>query len=448
MGLNFHCFPTFYQIRLTSMKIDKILAREVLDSRGYPTVEVEIHSGGLWSRAIVPSGASTGEAEALEIRDGIKNRYLGKGVLKAVSHVREIIAPALLNRNFKSIEEVDQSLLKLDDTPNKSILGANAVLPVSMAFARLWSEKNHGSLFLGLAKANGSFGKILPVPFMNIFNGGKHANNGLAIQEFMIVPAGFSKFSEALRAGVEIFHALKGKLQQAGLSTGVGDEGGFASNISGENPHEKVLNFVMEAINETGYQAGKEVFLALDAAASEFSHGRVYLFEQEKYSSEDMIALYERWMGKFPILSIEDGLGEKDWEGWRKLTQVFGKSCQIVGDDLFVTNPKFLARGIQEKVANSILIKPNQIGTVSETLTTMKMAHEAGYTSITSHRSGETEDSFIADLSIGTDCGQIKTGSASRTDRMAKYNQILRIEEQLGKQGQYHGINLLQRWKK
>lgn len=435
--------------------IKKILSRQVLDSRGFPTVEVEMnidnprHPGELiTTRAIVPSGASTGEGEALELRDGDKKCFLGKGVLNAVANVREKIAPALLHRDFARQSLLDDALRDLDQTPNKAKLGANAILPVSMAFTRAQAEAQGRTLYSQIASIFGSNGVTLPVPLMNIVNGGKHADNGLAIQEFMIVPAGFNQFSDALRAGTEVFHRLKKILHDQNLSTGVGDEGGFAPVFSGAKPHEQALSAILQAIRDAGYTPGSDIYLALDCAASEFynSGNRTYHFEGQERTAEEMIKIYSQWVETYPILSIEDGLAEHDWEGWSKLTQELGKKIQLVGDDLFVTNPTYLKRGIEGKIANSILIKLNQIGTVSETLDTMKMALQAGYSFITSHRSGESEDTFIADLAVGTDCGQIKTGSASRTDRIAKYNQLIRIEEELGSRAKFAGLAAFQRF--
>jgi enolase len=431
------------------MKIIDCLAREVLDSRGYPTVEVELTSENFQARAIVPSGASTGEGEALELRDGDSKRFLGKGVLKAVQNVQKQIAPAIIGKEFVEQSILDSLLRKLDGTSNKSHFGANAILPVSMAYARLSAMENKKSLSQGIAQNFGTSGLTLPVPLMNIFNGGKHADNGIAIQEFMIIPAGFATFSESLRAGVEVFHQLKKNLSKKGLTTAVGDEGGFAPKLSAEaeagpGSHEKVMTMLLEAIEMAGYKAGSQIFLALDCAASEFlnkdkKENTEYWFEGSSRTSNEMIQTYEKWVSHYPILSIEDGLAEHDWEGWGTLTQKLGKKIQLVGDDLFVTNPEFLKKGIDLKVANSILIKLNQIGTVTETLDAMKMAHQAGYTTVVSHRSGESEDAFIADLAVGTDAGQIKTGSASRTDRTAKYNQLLRIESALGNRAKYPG---------
>jgi len=431
------------------MKITDCLAREVLDSRGYPTVEVELSSENYQARAIVPSGASTGEGEALELRDGDKKRYQGKGVLKAVHNVQKEIAPAIIGKEFVQQSILDGLLRKLDGTSNKSHFGANAILPVSMAYARLNALENKKTLSQSIAQNYGTSGLTLPVPLMNIFNGGKHADNGIAIQEFMIIPAGFHNFSDSLRAGVEVFHELKKILHKKGLTTAVGDEGGFAPKLSdeaeaGPGSHEKVLTLLLEAIDVAGYKAGSQIFLALDCAASEFLNkekttNTEYWFEGASRPSHEMIQIYEKWISHYPILSIEDGLAEHDWDGWSTLTQKLGKKIQIVGDDLFVTNPEFLKKGIDMKVANSILIKLNQIGTVTETLDAMKMAHGANYTTVISHRSGESEDAFIADLAVGTDAGQIKTGSASRTDRLAKYNQLLRIEQSLGARAKFLG---------
>lgn len=424
-------------------KIEKVHAREVLDSRGFPTVEVEVTINGIMGRAIVPSGASTGEGEALELRDGDKKRYHGKGVQKAVSHVNNEIAKSITGQSFSSQEALDAALLKLDGTKNKSKFGANAILGVSMAFMRAESLSTKTPTYKVISKIFGSEGVTLPVPLMNILNGGKHADNGLAIQEFMIAPVGFAKFSDALRAGSEVFHTLKKILHGKGLSTGVGDEGGFAPAVPGDHAHEQVLKLILQAISEAGYTAGKDIYLALDCAASEFldksSKEVTYDFEGMKKKSSEMISLYADWVSKYPIISIEDGLAEHDWAGWAELTKKLGSKIQLVGDDLFVTNIEFLDKGIKAGTANSILIKVNQIGTVTETLQAMKMAKNAQYTQVSSHRSGETEDTFIADLAVGTDCGQIKTGSLSRTDRIAKYNQLIRIEEELGLKARFAG---------
>lgn len=438
--------------------ITALKAREVLDSRGFPTVEVDLtlsvsNSASCVGRAIVPSGASTGEGEALELRDGDPKRYLGKGVLKAVSHVNEIMAPAFLGQavqigqatQIQTQAELDQFLLKLDGTSNKSHLGANALLAVSMAFMRASALVRQIPTYQLIAEVFGTQGNTLPVPLMNILNGGKHADNGLEIQEFMIVPVGFKKFSEALRAGVEVFHHLKKILHDQHLSIGVGDEGGFAPRFSGEYPHEQALKAILKAIEKAGYQVGRDIFLALDCAASEFTVESNYRFEGKVITNQDLVALYQKWTEQYPIISIEDGLSEQDWEGWSHLTQVLGKRVQLVGDDLFVTNPLYFKKGIEKKISNAILIKLNQIGTVTETLDAMHLASQAGYNAVTSHRSGETEDTFIAELAVGTDCGQIKTGSASRTDRIAKYNQLLRIEEALGQSARFAGFSPFER---
>jgi len=440
-------------LNLQPVQVNEVKAREILDSRGFPTVEVDLvvknpkHKGEIITvRGVVPSGASTGEGEALELRDGDQKRYLGKGVSLAVSNVNNVLASAVTGQTFANQKLFDQRLLEVDGTPNKSKCGANAILPLSMAFTRALAAVNDRSLFEMISSLSNNKGVRLPVPLMNILNGGKHADNGLAIQEFMIVPLGFSKFSEALQAGVQVFHHLKKILHSKGLSTGVGDEGGFAPQFSGEQIHEQVLNTVIEAISQAGYKAGKQIALALDCAASEFidkgsSKGQevTYLFEGKKQTSSAMVDLYSKWIERYPIVSIEDGLSEHDWAGWAQLTSQVGSRCQLVGDDLFVTNIEYLKKGIEQKSANAILIKLNQIGTVSETLETMKFASTNQFRSIVSHRSGETEDAFIADLAVGTDCGQIKTGSASRSDRLAKYNQLLRIQEQLGDRAIFAG---------
>ncbi len=433
-----------------NLKITSVHAREILDSRGFPTVEVDLTLAGgkiavAKGTALVPSGASTGEGEALELRDGDAKRYKGKGVQKAVANVNTVIAPALVGKTFASVEALDEALIAMDGTPMKSKLGANAILGVSMAYVRAVSVATETPTFRLLAEIYGSEGVTLPVPMMNILNGGKHADNGLAIQEFMIIPRGFPKYSEALRAGCEIFHTLKKILHDRGLSTGVGDEGGFAPAVPGANPHEEVLKLIMEAIRGAGFEPGKQVFLALDCAASEYlaktstKEKTLYAFEGQELTAAEMTAVYAGWVAKYPIVSIEDGLAEHDWAGWAELTKQLGSKIQLVGDDLFVTNISFLKQGIDKQIANSILIKVNQIGTVTETLRTMRMATNAKYAQVTSHRSGETEDTFIADLAVGTDCGQIKTGSLSRTDRIAKYNQLLRIEEMLGARARYAG---------
>ncbi|HCM39806.1 MAG: phosphopyruvate hydratase [Bdellovibrionales bacterium GWA1_52_35] len=436
-------------------KIRNVLAREVIDSRGFPTVEVELsiddpkHAGEtVTGRAIVPSGASTGEGEALELRDGDNKRYLGKGVLKAVANVRDKITPAILNREFTLQSHLDDMLREIDGTPNKTKLGANAILGVSMAYARAVAAAERLPTYKSIAKTCNSSGVTLPVPLMNILNGGKHADNGLAIQEFMIVPAGFNRFSDALRAGVEVFHRLKKILSTKGLSTAVGDEGGFAPIFSGASPHEQAITAIMQAIQDAGYKPGTDIFLALDCAASEFCENGTYNFEEKKCTAEDMVNIYTQWAKTYPIVSIEDGLAEHDWNGWKLFTDRAGKQLQIVGDDLFVTNPTFLKKGIDQKAGNAVLIKLNQIGTVTETLETMRMGAQAGFNSIVSHRSGETEDTFIAELVVGTDAGQIKTGSASRTDRIAKYNQLIRIEEELGSRAKFAGREIYKRFMK
>ncbi|MCC7442285.1 MAG: phosphopyruvate hydratase [Bdellovibrionales bacterium] len=436
-------------------KIRKLWAREILDSRGFPTVEAEVWIEDernpdrlVMGRAAVPSGASTGEGEALELRDGDAKRYLGKGVRKAVGHVRDQIAPALVGRAFSRQTLLDDGLMALDGTENKSKLGANAILAVSMAFARARAAAAGVPLYRSIAELMGSQGQTLPVPLMNVVNGGAHADNGLNLQEFMLVPLKFDRFSEALRAGTEVFHHLKKILKSRGLSTAVGDEGGFAPRFEGAQPHEQALNALTQAISDAGYKPGRDIFLALDCAASEFAERApgsetqfVYKFEDRRLSAGEMAKVYAQWADTYPIVSIEDGLAEHDWAGWRELTDLMGRKCQLVGDDLFVTNPKFLQKGITGGVAISILIKLNQIGSVTETLETMRLAAQSSYSAIASHRSGETEDTFIADLAVGTDCGQIKTGSASRTDRIAKYNQLLRIEEELGEKARYSAFS-------
>ena len=416
--------------------INDVYAREIMDSRGNPTVEVEVYlEDGTMGRAAVPSGASTGAHEAVELRDGDKSRYLGKGVLKAVENVNEIIAPALIGMDALDQVGVDMVMLDLDGTKNKSKLGANAILGVSMAVARAAAE----SLGLPLYNYLGGFnGRTLPVPMMNILNGGKHADNTEDIQEFMIMPAGAESFKEALRAGSEIFHSLKKVLASKGLSTAVGDEGGFAPNLK---TNEEAIVTILEAIKAAGYEPGKDVFLALDVASTEMYKDGKYHFEGEGVvkTTEEMIAFYEELLSKYPIISIEDGLAEDDWEGWKALTERLGGKVQLVGDDLFVTNTERLARGIENKTGNSILVKVNQIGTLTETFEAIEMAKRAGYTAVISHRSGETEDSTIADIAVATNAGQIKTGAPSRTDRVAKYNQLLRIEDELGDTARYAG---------
>lgn len=422
-------------------EIRSITAREILDSRGNPTVEVEVllEDGG-FGRAAVPSGASTGEYEALELRDGDKKRYLGKGVLKAVANVNEQIAPALLEADATDQCAIDNMLLELDGTETKSKLGANAILGVSLAVARAAADAVGLPLYQYLGGVNA---KTLPVPMMNILNGGAHADNTVDFQEFMIVPAGFETFREAIRCGAEVFHSLKKLLKDKGLSTAVGDEGGFAPNIS---TAEEVLDFMMQAIEAAGYKPGKQVAFALDAASSEFydKQKKKYVWKKsskEELSGDDIVSYYEKLCAQYPLVSIEDGCDENDWETWKKLTDRLGNRVQLVGDDLFVTNTKRLKDGIQKGIANSILVKVNQIGSLTETLDAVQMAQRAKFTAVLSHRSGETEDSTIADIAVATNCGQIKTGSASRSDRMAKYNQLLRIEEALRKQACYPGFD-------
>jgi enolase len=418
-------------------RIEQIHAREILDSRGNPTVEAEVVlKGGARGRAAVPSGASTGEHEAVELRDGDPKRYGGRGVLKAVQNVNEVIARELKGKNALDQAAIDRALIELDGTPNKSNLGANALLAVSLATAR--AAANYQKLplyrYLGGADAN-----TLPVPMMNIINGGAHADNNVDFQEFMIVPVGAERFSEALRMGAEIFHALKSVLKKKGYATGVGDEGGFAPNLKS---NEEAIETILEAIAQAGYLAGDDVLLALDPAASEFYDGEFYVFkksDQRKLSSDQMVSFWESWAKQYPIISIEDGMAEYDWDGWKTLTDAVGQRVQLVGDDLFVTNTSFLRKGIERGVANSILIKVNQIGTLTETLECIELAKTNQYTTVISHRSGETEDAFIADLAVATNAGQIKTGSLSRSDRIAKYNQLLRIEEELGAAGRYPG---------
>ena len=417
--------------------IEHSLAREILDSRGNPTVEAEVTlTGGEVGRAAVPSGASTGEHEAVELRDGNKKRYGGKGVLKAVRNVNEIIAPAIEGLDALDQAELDQILIDLDGTQTKSKLGANALLAVSLANARAAAAYMEVPLYKYLGGPNA---RTLPVPMMNIINGGAHADNNVDFQEFMIVPVGAPSFSEALRMGAEVFHELKSVLKKKGYATSVGDEGGFAPNL---RSNEEAIETILESITKAGYTPGSDCLLALDPAASEFYEGKAYVFkksDQRKLSSEEMVAFWKAWCGQYPIVSIEDGMAENDWAGWKLLTDEIGGSVQLVGDDLFVTNTLFLQKGIDLGVANSILIKVNQIGTLTETLDCIELAKKSGRTAIISHRSGETEDPFIADLAVATNAGQIKTGSLSRTDRTAKYNQLLRIEEDLRGAARYPG---------
>ena len=419
------------------MNIETVHAREILDSRGNPTVEVEVQlEDGALGRAAVPSGASTGSHEAVELRDGEPGRFGGKGVLQAVRHVNETIRPALIGMMAHDQPALDAALIALDGTPNKGKLGANAILGTSLACAKAAAESHGLSLF---RYVGGVSARTLPVPLMNIINGGQHADNNVDFQEFMVVPYGAESFREGLRMGVETFHALRAVLKEKGLNTNVGDEGGFAPDLA---THAEALELIMRAIEQAGYKPGEQVGIALDTAASEFHKDGTYTLAAEsppRKSAEELIAFYDELAGKYPIVSIEDGLDEDDWEGWVRQSQVLGGKMQLVGDDLFVTNTERLGRGIAEGVANSILIKVNQIGTLSETLATVEMARAAGYTSIISHRSGETEDATIADIAVATNAGQIKTGSASRSDRMAKYNQLLRIEEELGEQAVYPG---------
>lgn len=414
--------------------IVNIIGREVLDSRGNPTVEAEvILASGAVGIACSPSGASTGSREALELRDGDKARYLGKGVLKAVSNINDVIKPKLLGQEASEQSKIDQLMLDLDGTENKENLGANSILAVSLAVAKAAAIDNNLSLYEHMGT-----GTMLPVPMMNIINGGEHADNNVDIQEFMVLPVGVPSFSEALRCGAEIFHALKAVLKAKGLNTAVGDEGGFAPNL-GSN--EEAIQAIAEAVENAGYKLGEEVFLGLDVASSEFyKNGKYELAgEGKSLTSEEFACYLEDWVNRYPIISIEDGMDESDWDGWKILTEKLGKRIQLVGDDLFVTNTKILSEGIEKNIANSILIKVNQIGTLTETLAAIKMAHDAGYTVVASHRSGETEDTTIADLAVATNAGQIKTGSLCRSDRVAKYNQLLRIEEKLGDKASYPG---------
>lgn len=415
-----------------------LFAREILDSRGNPTIEVDVTlESGVTGRAAIPSGASTGEREAVELRDGDKMRYNGKGVLKAVENVNSTIAEEVIG--FDALDQVgiDELLINLDGTENKSKLGANAILGVSLAVAKAAANYLGIPLYRYIGGVNA---RVLPVPMMNILNGGKHADNNVDIQEFMIVPVQAETFAEALRMGTEVFHALKSVLHKKGYNTAVGDEGGFAPNLKS---NDEAVEVILESIEKAKYKAGKEIFLAIDAAASEFYEKGKYVFkksDKSSKSSEQMIKFYEKWVKQFPIISIEDGLAENDWKGWKMMTEALGDKIQIVGDDIFVTNTEILAKGIDEGVANSILIKVNQIGTLTETLNCIEMAKRAGYTCVISHRSGETEDTTIADLAVATNVGQIKTGSASRTDRIAKYNQLIRIEEELDISGYFAGL--------
>ena len=424
------------------LEITGVVAREILDSRGNPTVEVDVEIDETFvGTAAVPSGASTGEHEALELRDGDERRYLGKGVSKAVENIAAQIAPEVLGRDALDQHAIDRAMIELDGTPSKSALGANAILGVSMAVARAAAAALEIPLYRYLGGAQAC---VLPLPLMNIFNGGAHADNGLEIQEFMIVPHGFDSFREALRAGVEVFHTLKKVLKSRGLATTVGDEGGFAPALDG---NEAALAVVLEAIEKAGYRPGEQIALALDCAASEFYDraAKRYTFDRRSVSPDELVGIYTSWAAKYPLVSIEDGCAEDDWDTWKKLTDALGDKVQLVGDDLFVTNVTRLSRGIEAGIANSILVKVNQIGTVSETLDAIRLGAEHGYSSIISHRSGETSDTFIADLAVATGAGQIKTGSASRSDRVEKYNQLLRIEEQLGSAARFAGKSRLAR---
>lgn len=428
--------------------IADVYAREVLDSRGNPTIEVEVYTeSGAYGRAMVPSGASTGEHEAVELRDGDKKRYLGKGVLKAVENVNEVIAPEIIGLDVTQQGYIDQLMIDLDGTPNKAKLGANAILGVSMAVARAAADFSGLPLYLYLGGFNA---KELPVPMMNIINGGSHADNNVDFQEFMIMPVGFETFSEALRCGAEVFHSLKKVLSSKGYNTAVGDEGGFAPNLKS---NEEAVTVILEAIEVAGYKPGSQVKLAMDVASSEFYNKQTgkYVLAGEggkELTSKELVAFYKDLVTKYPIVSIEDGLDENDWDGWKMMTDELGSLVQLVGDDFFVTNTERLSKGIEKGIANSILIKVNQIGTLTETFNAVEMAKRAGYTSVLSHRSGETEDSTIADIAVATNCGQIKTGSLSRTDRIAKYNQLLRIEDELGTTAVFRGAKTFYNLKK
>jgi phosphopyruvate hydratase len=419
--------------------ITDVYAREVLDSRGNPTIEVEVYTeSGAYGRAMVPSGASTGEHEAVELRDGDKKRYLGKGVLKAVDNVNELIAPEVIGLDCTQQSLIDQLMIELDGTPNKAKLGANAILGVSMAVARAAADYSGLPLYVYLGGFNA---RELPVPMMNIINGGSHADNNVDFQEFMIMPVGFKSFSDSLRCGVEVFHSLKKVLSSKGYNTAVGDEGGFAPNLKS---NEEAIQVILEAIGAAGYTAGTQVQIAMDVASSEFynKETKKYVLAGEggkEFTAQELVGFYKELVNKYPIVSIEDGLDENDWDGWKYLTKELGQKVQLVGDDLLVTNTKRLAKAIDQGIANSILVKVNQIGTLTETFEAVEMAKRAGYTAVLSHRSGETEDSTIADIAVATNCGQIKTGSLSRTDRIAKYNQLLRIEDELGTTAVYSG---------
>jgi enolase len=417
-------------------KIKKIKAREILDSRGNPTVEVDVVlDNGLMGRAAVPSGASTGTREAVELRDGDKKRYLGKGVLRAVENVNKIIAPELIGKDPKKQKEIDYLMIKLDGTDNKAKLGANAILGVSLAVAKAAAQDEGVSIYKYLG---GKDANRLPIPFLNILNGGKHADNNVDIQEFMIAPIGAPSFREALRYAAEVYHTLKGILTSKGLSTSVGDEGGFAPNLS---RNEEAIEVIIAAIEKAGYKPGKDIAIVLDPAASEFYQDGKYLLkaDNKSLSSQELVDYYAGLVSKYPIISIEDGLAENDWNGWKILTKELGNKIQLVGDDIFVTNPKILAEGIKQGIANAVLIKLNQIGTITETLETISLAKKASYACMFSHRSGETEDSFLADITVATNAGQLKTGAPARSERLAKYNQLLRIEEELGDKATFTG---------
>jgi enolase len=430
-------------VRSAMTEIVAIHAREILDSRGNPTVEAEVLlDGGAIGRAAVPSGASTGEREAVELRDGDKEHYLGKGVLQAVENVETSLAPELKGMDAANQRLLDQTMIAMDGSPNKGRLGANAILAVSMACSRAAANALNIPLYRYLGGVNAS---VLPVPMMNILNGGAHADNNVDFQEFMVMPAGAQSFSDALRWGVEVFHTLKALLKKKGYSTAVGDEGGFAPSLKS---NVEAVELILEAITEAGFKPGEDIYLALDPAASEFydKDSGKYVFkksDKSELSSEEMVHFFAEWVRQYPIVSLEDGLAENDWDGWRILTEELGDHIQLVGDDIFVTNAEILERGIEEDVGNSVLIKLNQIGTVTETFETIQLARRYGYTSVISHRSGETEDTYIADFAVATGAGQIKTGSASRTDRIAKYNQLLRIEEELGQSAEFPGIAAL-----
>jgi len=423
---------------VSDLKIVKVKAREIVDSRGNPTVEVDVTlADGTMGRAAVPSGASTGAREAIELRDGDKGRYLGKGVQNAVNNVNNEISDAIIGMSADDQKGIDQKMIDLDGTDNKERLGANAILGVSMAIAHAAAKANGLPLYAYMG-GDGPF--ATPVPMMNIINGGEHADNSVDIQEFMILPTGASSVTEAIRYGAEVFHALKKVLNQKGLNTAVGDEGGFAPDLSS---NEAAIEVILEAIKAAGYEAGKDIFIGIDAASSEFyEDGRYHLASEGKVlTSEEMVDYLADWVEKYPVITIEDGLAEDDWDGWKLLTEKLGSKCQLVGDDLFVTNPKIFKEGIEKGIGNSILIKVNQIGTLSETMEAIQMAKDAGYTAVVSHRSGETEDTTIADLAVATSSGQIKTGSLSRSDRIAKYNQLIRIDEELGDSAVYPGMD-------